>query len=62
MRGPCMGCETRFQFCHSSCPKYIEYRKKVKAAAAERKKDVLIGDFFADRARAAKRARNLPRR
>lgn len=29
MKGPCLDCDERYIGCHSDCPKYLEYRKKL---------------------------------
>lgn len=45
---PCYNCSERHDYCHSHCPKYIEYDKRRQEVREQQKKDnQLRDDFFA---------------
>ena len=49
IKGPCLCCEDRQILCHSTCEKYIEYRKMVdKRNLAERHQKKINNDCFPD--------------
>lgn len=63
---PCMKCEDRWCYdgitCHSCCDKYKEYREHLYDAYAERKYNLEVNDYIAERGNKIRRRLNLQKR
>lgn len=51
IQAPCKDCQERHMNCHSSCQKYIDFRKQRDLANDSRRKDVELRAFDISRAR-----------
>lgn len=57
VKAPCKGCEERHQGCHSSCPRYAEYKilHEVEKAQIQKEKD-MYGSLYDSRSRQVMKA------